>query len=196
MTKTLANVCERAAWYKLLSDCYYPPDDELMQKIAGAALTVPLFAELTCHVPPALDLQALRIDFAALFVGPCGLLAPPYGSVYLEGKVVMGDSTIDVRNCYANEGLHITIKDAPDHIAVELEFMHYLATEQMWAVRRANLQTVQRYQHKQYSFLQTHLARWLPEFAENVQKNAQTAFYRRLAQITAIFVREDAEACA
>jgi TorA maturation chaperone TorD len=196
MTETLANVCQRAARYKLLSDCYYLPDHELVQKIADAALTDPLFAELASHAPPALDLEALRIDFAALFVGPYGLLAPPYGSVYLEDNRVMGDSTIDVGNCYASEGLDITIKDAPDHIAVELEFMHFLAIEQMEAVRYANLQAIQRYQQKQYSFLQTHLARWLPKFTENVQKNAQTAFYRDLARITAIFVREDVQACA
>ncbi|UCE49849.1 MAG: molecular chaperone TorD family protein [Phycisphaerales bacterium] len=195
MTITSANTCQRADRYRLLSDCYYLPDAQLVQRITDAVRTDPLFADLACCVPGALELEALKIDFASLFVGPYELLAPPYGSVYLEDDRVMGDSTIDVGNCYASEGLDITIKDAPDHIAVELEFMHYLAVRQMEATRRANLQAIQRYQQKQYSFLQTHLARWLPEFADNVRENARTAFYKHLAQITAVFVREDLGAC-
>jgi TorA maturation chaperone TorD len=167
-----------------------------MEKIADAAQTDRFFAELTLHVPPAIELESLKVDYAGLFVGPYRLLAPPYGSVYLEDKKIMGDSTIDVRNCYQNEDLDIVIKDAPDHIAVELEFMYYLVVKQIVAIRAANLQILQSCRQKQYRFLWVHLARWLPEFAENVQKNAQTEFYRNLVRLTNMFVQKDIDACA
>ena len=39
--------------------------------------------------------------------------------------------------------------------------------------------------------LGVHLTRWLPKFAEKVQKNAQTEFYKKLARLTETFVQKD-----
>jgi TorA maturation chaperone TorD len=195
MEQVIASAGRRADSYKLLSECYYLPDDGLVRKIAGFTQTDTSFAGLISHLPPATGLDSLRVDYAALFVGPYKLLAPPYGSVYLETHRVMGDSTSDVSNFYRNEGLDIVIKDAPDHIAVELEFMHYLAVKQIEATKDANLQRLQAYRHRQCAFLRIHLARWMPEFAENVRRHAQTAFYRTLAKLTEIFIQKDADAC-
>ena len=191
MKDMLTKVQQRTNSYRLLADCYYPPDDELIRNISDAACTNPVFAELTCHVPPAVELEALKVDHARLFVGPYRLLAPPYGSVYLEDNRIMGDSTLDVRDYYENEGLDTVIKEAPDHIAVELEFVYYLIVKQIRAVRDADLQMLQSCQQKHGSFLQTHLGRWLPGFVEKVQKNAQTEFYRTLANLTDKFVQND-----
>jgi TorA maturation chaperone TorD len=196
MEEAVAVAHKRANSYKLLSECYYQPDSKLMQKIADAVQTDRFFADLAGHVWPDFDLESLKIDYARLFVGPFKLLAPPYGSFYLEDSRIMGDSTIHVGKCYANEDLDIVIKDAPDHIAMELEFMYYLVAKQTEAIRNANLPSIQSCQQKQFSFLQAHLGRWLPAFAKNVQKNAQTEFYRDLARLTETFVQEDVEVCA
>ena len=195
MKESLACVCQRAESYKFLSECYYLPDDGFFQKVIDAAQTDLFFSELAGCIS-GLELESLKIDYTRLFIGPFKLLAPPYGSVYLEDNRIMGDSTVDVRNCYENEGLDIVIKDAPDHIAMELEFMYYLAVKQIEAVKDANLEILQSCQQKQYSFLRTHLSRWLPAFAENVQKNAQTKFYRKLAQLTDVFIQKDLDVCA
>ena len=86
----------RALLYKILSECFYPPEAE-----------------------------SLKSDFSRLFIGPFKLLAPPYGSIYLDGNsCLMGASTMEVRQLYRNEGLNPVIKEAPDHIAIELEFMY------------------------------------------------------------------------
>ena len=66
------------------------------------------------------DLEAFKVEFSRLFVGPYEMLAAPYGSVYLEdGRRMMGDSTLDVKNRYREAGLNTakTFKDAPDHIS-------------------------------------------------------------------------------
>jgi TorA maturation chaperone TorD len=196
MQETLANISQRADSYKFLSECYYPLDDELVQKVIDTAQDCEFFSGLVCCVPPAVELKSLSVDFAELFVGPYKLLAPPYGSVYFEDNRIMGDSTIDVRNCYESEGLDIVIKDAPDHIAVELEFMYFLVARQIEAARESNLHVVQACRRKQFDFLQAHLGGWLPEFVEKVQKNARTEFYRRLAGLTEAFVQNDMKTLA
>ncbi|MBW8016453.1 MAG: molecular chaperone TorD family protein [Planctomycetes bacterium] len=191
MDYLLSELCQRADNYKLLSECYYLPDEELMQKIADFSQTETNFVELASSVPPAAELMLLEVDFARLFVGPYKLLAPPYGSFYLEDGKLMGDSTADVKVRYEKEGLDIVIKDAPDHIAMELEFMYFLITKQIKAIEDSNLQEAQACLHKQSAFLQNHLVRWLPKFAENVQQNSQTKFYMQLSQQTNDFVQED-----
>jgi TorA maturation chaperone TorD len=107
----------------------------------------------------------------------------------------MGQSTVDVRNWYEKEGLDIVINDAPDHIAMELEFMYYLAVKQIQATRDEDAQGIEGSQKKQKSFLCSHLARWVTEFAENVEKNVETKFYKTLAQLTEMFVQMDVQAC-
>ncbi len=97
MPGTLNRVCQRADSYKLLSECYYLPDEELIQKVVEVAKTDQFFAELCKSVPSGVELESLKIDYTQLFVGPFKLLAPPYGSFYLEDSRIMGDSTIDVR---------------------------------------------------------------------------------------------------
>ena len=107
----------------------------------------------------------------------------------------MGDSTIDVRNRYEKEGLDVVIKDASDHITMELEFMYYLAVKQSQATEKGNIQDIQLCQQKQKSFLNSHLTKWLPGFVKNVQENAQTEFYKELARLTEVFVQKDLDAC-
>jgi TorA maturation chaperone TorD len=196
MEETLGHICQRADSYKFLSECYYLPDNALIRKVLDVAKTNQFFAELGDYIPSAVELESLRIDFTKLFVGPFKLLAPPYGSVYLEHNKFMGDSTIDVRKFYEDEDLEIVIKDAPDHIAMELEFMYYLVAKQIQAANEGNVQNILLYQQKQESFLCSHLTRWLPEFTKNVQKHAQTEFYKKLAQLTEVFVQKDLGACA
>ena len=191
MQETINEICQRAEAYKFLSECYYLPDEELAGKVADFAQTNQFFAELCNSIPSDFELEALKIDYSQLFVGPFKLLAPPYGSFYLEDSKLMGDSTIDARDWYEKEGLDIVIKDAPDHITMELEFMYYLIAKQIEATKDSDLQGVQAYLQKQSSFLQTHLARWLPEFAENVQKNAKAGFYSQLSLLTNSFVQND-----
>lgn len=196
MEDILKIALKRADSYKFLSECYYLPDAELMQKVAVAPEIDPLFTELALHAPSDSELDALTIDFTGLFIGPYKLLAPPYGSVYLEDNRMMGDSTLDIRNLYENEGLDVIIKDAPDHIAMELEFVYFLISKQIEAIRDDAPQALQSYLLKQSSFLNVHLGRWLPQLAENVQKHAQTEFYRNLASVTDRYVRNDMETLA
>ena len=188
----------RRSTYRLLSACYYLPDEVILETVTTLKTTLdgvsPEAAASVANMGTIPDLELLKIDYSSLFVGPFKLLAPPYGSIYLEGKrEVMGASTIDAKNRYAAAGLDFSgdVKEAPDHIAIELEFMYYLIFKEIEAVEQADSESVINYLEKQKAFLAKHLGRWIVKFADNIEKHATTEFYKNLAQTTKIFVQQD-----
>jgi len=143
------------------------------------------------------QLNDLLVDYSRLFVGPFELLAPPYGSVYLEeGKRIMGDSTIEVRNFYEKMGLKFLedFKDMPDHISVELEFISFLIVTRINAFESNDTNRAEEVLKCQQLFLETYLIPWLPEFVERMRENSDTQFYKNLADCTISFVSNDVKA--
>lgn len=180
---------EKANIYQLLSALYYQPCLEMKPLLANLEKWMELIfptavADVTVMreelEQQEKDMTKLLIDYARLFIGPFSVLAPPYGSVYLERKrQVMGDTTQAVRRFYQEVGLELKAeqKDLPDHIIVELEFLYYLIS--------------QGYDEKYQRFLQEHLGAWVGGFGQIVEENANTKFYRKLAKVTRNFVEYD-----
>lgn len=184
---------QRANSYKLLSECYYQPNDQLLESLGNldGPIAEPCL-EIKRFVPQITELKSLVVDFSRLFIGPFKLLAAPYGSVYLEGAArLMGNSTMDVKSRYLKEGLDIAVNEVPDHIAIELEFIYLLIFKQMQAIRNSNHSQARKYLEKQSSFLNTHLGAWMPMFTDQVEKNANTLFYQKLARLTNSFITQD-----
>ena len=178
--------------YALLANCFHLPDEELVQALNGLPESDSEFYSGLAHVADVEDVSSLRKDYSKLFIGPYKLLAPPYGSIYLEGQnSVMGESTVDALYQYKREGIEVRLKEAPDHIAIELEFMFFLISKELEAIRDSNLADADAYQKKQKAFLELHLGRWISRFAEKVEANAETEFYKNLANLTKSFVEED-----
>ena len=195
MENYLTNERIRRDSYKVLSECYYLPDEQLKTQLQNPDSSIgPIFSHIATNLPAICDLQRLKLDFTQLFIGPFGSIAPPYESVYIENrKIIMSDSTMEVRNLYIENGLNIDIKEAPDHIAIELEFMYYLIFKELEALSESDTSTASVYLAKQEDFLKNHLGRWITEFSLIVSRNAQTHFYRDLANITDSFVMKDLE---
>jgi TorA maturation chaperone TorD len=136
--ETADEIRKRADAYRLLAACFYCPDEVWKEEnLLGQVETAwRHFGDSCADAAKKLTvagqegtLQDLAIAYAKLFVGPFALQAPPYGSCYLEpGGRVMGLSTMEVRKIYRAHGLALDSEfhDLPDHIAVELEFMHFL----------------------------------------------------------------------
>jgi len=188
--------------YRLLADGYHRPEPILLDGLGKLATCMEqvcseagkyinsMQADLAGMVEP----ENLGIDYARLFVGPFNLLAPPYGSVYMEGeRQVMGVSTADVQKRYQAAGLDVAsgFKDAPDHIAAELEFMHFLIFKGMEAANQGDVNGIGTCLLNQHSFLEVHLGAWVHEFAGHVVDHAKTSFYRNLARATEAFIKDD-----
>ena len=121
--------------------------------------------------------EELALAYARLFLGPFEILASPYASFYLEpDQRLMGEVSQSVAGFYVEAGLDPGPgpREAPDHVALEWEFMYfvthqYLTTgEDSWIERRQ-------------AFAATHLARWIPSLAGAIKRAGQHAFYDALA---------------
>jgi len=188
--------------FKLLAACFYEPDREMfLQEQLCDNLVSQLAA---CGYVPAAEAargmlvalseasnEELKIEYARLFVGPFELVAPPYGSVYLEErKRLMGDSTVAVQKMYQQAGLSLEVKEAPDHIALELEFMHYLCLAESEARAKRQNKEAQRLNKMQTEFMTRLLGSWIPPFCENIRQGTDKGFYVNLADCLEDFIRE------
>jgi TorA maturation chaperone TorD len=188
--------------FRLLSDCFFLPDPGLSEKLENLMFNMTNVCEpatewvqnMHKEFKASEDLEPLKVDYSKLFVGPYKLSAAPYGSVYLESeRKMMGDSTLDVKNRYREAGLETskTFKDAPDHIAAELEFMYYLIFKEIEALASSDIETAIGFIQKQKSFLEDHLMAWAPQFANSIIETAENPFYLNLAKATNAFLQEN-----
>jgi TorA maturation chaperone TorD len=128
----------RADVYRLLSACFYQPEEAFLEEEVFGQLKTSMAKVSPQTVPDVvaleasfkgLDLGTLQLDYTRLFLGPFEILAKPYGSVYLDGeKVVMGDSTVRAQALYREGRFDVAedFRELPDHIAVELEFLYLM----------------------------------------------------------------------
>ena len=183
----------RADSYKLLSQCYFLPDQNLLATLKGIQPPVgSLWKELIGKAQELDRIDILEVDYSRLFVGPFKLLAPPYESVYLDtGGQVVGDSTVNLRNLYLDEGIDVNIKEVPDHVAIELEFMYYLINKEISTINGGADDRLQNNRNKQLYFLNEYLYCWISQFCRAVSENSQTDFYKSLSKVTETFVLND-----
>lgn len=189
--------------YRLLAACFYSPSTGLIEEGCCATLAVLLDSVAPAAARSAADaavaagdcsLEALAVEHARLFIGPFQLIAPPYGSLYLDdAKTVMGDSTARVVAFYHSCGLHLAddFKELPDHFAVELEFMSYLAFKQRKAEIAGDKDEITRTVLQQREFLDRFLMPWLEPFTSAIIKDGEAPFYQAIARCTATFVNSD-----
>jgi len=181
----------RSDCYRLLSACFYEPDQDLFLEenvclnLATLLTTSPEAADAARKMHSALThvtQNDLLLDYAGLFIGPFELMAAPYGSVYLEkNRRLMGDTTIAIKHYYMAEGLKMETKEPPDHIAVELEFMSFLSKKEAAALKQKNQSESARLHALQVDFFHAAMS-WLPTFCEKIQNGAQTDYYQSLGE--------------
>ena len=202
--KFLLRETARREIYKGLSDCYYIPDSSLTHRLKKMerhlalldSRALPYIILMRSELQIVEDLDALRSEFARLFVGPYSLPAPPYGSVYLENEWrIMGESTVDASNRYRDSGLNLSesFKDPPDHIAAELEFMYFLVFSEIDTIRTDHADAGCEYLYRQKLFLTDHLGAWIEEFSRHAEQDTKSDFYRNLVTATRVYIAEDLE---
>lgn len=100
----------------------------------------------------------------------------------------------DIAGFYRAFGFSLggAVRERPDHVAVELEFMHILALKEAYALETGIPEHVEICVEAQGKFLQDHLGRWVGLFAQSVAHNAPDSLYVALAQFAAAFVQADA----
>jgi putative dimethyl sulfoxide reductase chaperone len=203
MTRDPSCLALREDAYRLLAACFYPPSPEFLEERsldALADLLVDLAPEAARHAMDAAhageqaSLESLAVEHARLFIGPFQLVAPPYGSFHLDdAKTVMGESTGKVSAFYGSCGLHLAddFHEMPDHIAVELEFLSFLAHRERESIAAGVRSEANRFAGLQISFLDQFLLPWLPSFTKSILEGTESPFYRAIARCTATYVTGD-----
>ncbi|EKD32357.1 MAG: Cytoplasmic chaperone TorD family protein [uncultured bacterium] len=191
----------RGDCYRLLSACFYQPQkqvfiqEEFFKNLEGLLRPIsPDTAEHVSEMEKAFlkySEEDLLVAYAKLFVGPNELLAPPYGSVYLDGKkMVMGDSTMEVIKLYEEHGLSMDseFRNLPDHITVELEFMYYLIFKEIEALEKSQWDAALDLIKTQELFFDKFLERWVKQFCDKIRQGTDNAFYTSLADCLSVFI--------
>lgn len=140
-------------------------------------------------------LEKINIEYTRLFEGPGKHPAPPFASFYLDGGTVMGPSAVAVRIEYLKWDLApIQLDKMPDdHIAMELTFMSYLASESYLTFSKNNNTLLLDLLIAQKEFLNNHLINWIPEFCSNIISASTMTFFKNLADITKTYLKSDYE---
>jgi len=147
---------------------------------------------------PAKELATeLAVERARLFRGlkPGYGPPPPYESVYVgsDGQPQM-QATAAVAKSYAEAGAGLPegLKEQPDYIGLELDFMRHLTEKEARAWAEGNRDEAARIVEQERSFLEEHLARWVPRFCEVMDGAARLDYYRGIARMTGRFVQDEA----
>ncbi len=190
--KEINETIQRGDCFKLLAACFYEPDRALfIEEKVGGKLGL-LFDNLAPNIADTarrmqkvieeLDQEKMSIDHATLFVGPFELLAAPYGSVYIEkNRRVMGESSVNAARYYQEADLSVDIKEPPDHIVIELEFMYYLCSKEASAAQNGLSDDVNHFREMQARFYHRAMKPWVGEFCAAIRAGTDNGFYVNLA---------------
>lgn len=151
----------------------------------------------------------LARDYAKAFCGAGSTKrnsAYPFESVYTSKEgYLMQEARDEVLAWYHRFGLgkNEAWNDCEDHLALELEFVAYLAGETVKelegpdpaepddAAAETCALTYGEFIQAQRDFVRSHLVNWVPEFDRDVDHKARTDFYRGLARFTSHYTKED-----
>ncbi len=195
----------RSTIYTTLSLCFVYPDEKVCSWLSegtwirGMDESLCLLAEVNFEglLQPFKDLlpgkrEEMFLDMAREYTrlfsnGFPHVVAPPYGSVYLEKEgLVFGKTTSEVLYFYHERGFPLKedIGDLPDHIAHQQDFMGILTGQetQTSGNEKVKLEEVQ------MNFLSRFILPWVPAFCDRIAKGSHSSFYRALGNLTREFI--------
>jgi len=118
---------------------------------------------------------------------------PPY-EMYFSGSHIWQQTQdlSDISGFYKAYGIEIEEDKASsrrwDHIAVELEFLHFLTYKLAYAIENHGSEEQESCLSAKKKFLNAHIGRWIHAFSRSVFKKSPEAFYRQAAKLANSFV--------
>jgi TorA maturation chaperone TorD len=184
----------RLLFYRLLAALYrYPLTREKLSALANVAIqgdssitqTLQDLQETLVGMEDAF-IERLNVEMTRLLEGPGVTPAVPYASYYLHDKQLMGPAAQAARRLYLEWGVEPELGSIPpDHIALELGFLSFLAEQSLLDNRREDALRVS------LVFLGENLKPWLRLFCAAIENAAQESFFRALAALTRQLIAAD-----
>ncbi len=191
----------RSQMYALLSLAFGFPDQEFHAAI-GDGLFVQSIATLCKGLPHALapavtaglaEVPGEYVDFESEYirlfdVGASGPPCPLYGGVYIGDRMKNMEEATRFYNFFDLK-LSSDVRELPDHITTELEFLHYLTFREADAAPRGD--DVSSLQRAERDFLDRHLGRWVPKMRERLARQKPAPFFTALVDFAIAFFEAD-----
>jgi DMSO reductase family type II enzyme chaperone len=191
----------RSRMYQLLGAAFSFPDEDFFAALHDGTFATVL-AEICLGLPydltgaATVDLVAggtsyaeFESEYIRLFdVGPAGPPCPLYGGVYIGDRMkVMEDATRYYN--FFHLRLSPQMRELPDHITTELEFLHYLTFRQAEAHQEGL--DVSSLLRAERDFLMRHLCKWMPRLQARLAKQTTLPFFPALVRFAATFLAAD-----
>ncbi len=157
-------------------------EEAIREQLALEADRPPAEGEAASH-------QELQSEYIRLFdVGTPRPPCPLYGGEYKKGRQGTMEELVRFYNHF---GLHLSpdSRDMPDHITIELEFMHFLTFRE--AVALHHQQDRSSYLRAERDFLERQLCAWVPRLGQRLNRQQPNAFYAALVRLTEEFLAAD-----
>lgn len=193
-----AVACSRA--WAAFARLFEYPDVATIERIRSGAIADEIEAVLAAvdgHGPApdrealadAGDADALAVEFTRLFDAtasepPC----PLYGGAYGGARMKTMEEAV---RFYEHFGLTLSEapRELPDHLATELEFLHFLAFREAEVL--ADGGEVGPWRRAQRDFIARHPGRWVPEFRRRLGRARSMRFFAEAAaQLEALLAAE------
>jgi DMSO reductase family type II enzyme chaperone len=178
----------RSQAYRVLALAFRHPDRDTVRALSEAATALAAVGagrlpgpvrEGLADLATALDAATLE-DVQEQYVGTFGHVTVPdcplYETACGAGDPFLQPQTLaDLAGFYRAFGLEMAgeAHERADHLSVELEFMHYLAYREAYALERHGPERTATVRDAQGRFLEAHLGRWAPIVARAVSARSE-----------------------
>lgn len=203
MSNALFGVLWRADMYRLLALALDRPGEDSVDALQTLAAEIleddhiqkdthglsTWLAELVAQVT-TLSLDDWTAEYHRLFVNE--VFVPPSEGSY--GLVERGAVIGDVSGFY--EAFCMQVSDAagpPDQMKIEMMFLCLLALKEANAVQQQLTDKIEITRDAEKKFLDDHVGRWLPQFAERLWSCAHHPFYRAVSRLMVAWLAAECE---
>jgi DMSO reductase family type II enzyme chaperone len=192
----------RSRLYELLACAFAVPDAAFFRAVHEGTFAAEVWDNLAALPYPfavgddvrqrlseAAGHRELQSEYIRLFdVGTPRPPCPLYGGEYKKGRKGVMEELIRFYNYF---GLRPSprSRDMPDHITIELEFMHFLTFREVTALHHQQDRTS--YLRAERDFLERQLCAWVPILLERMGRQQPHPFYAALAGLAEAFLAAD-----
>ena len=189
----------RSSIYGLFQDAIAYPNDEVREALAAGELAELMrkgLALAEVDFTPAQEwwralrevgsTEDLAVEYTRLFdAGASGPPCPLYGGLYGGDRMKKMEEVVRFYNHF---GLTISEeeRELPDHLATQLEFMHYLTYREVEALHGGS--DAGPYRRAQRDFVARHLGSWIPKLCERLEEQHANGFFLSFFKLLADFL--------
>src|SRR3990172_4091649 len=186
----------RSVLYQLLSQALSYPEPETLATLKDDDLpqALEVLEQLPHEVSRCLralgeqledtDAAELQLEHRRIFTHVLTMDCPPCETFYTARHLFQETQELsDIGGFFRAFGLELAERERPDHISVELEFMHVLTYKEAYALLHHGPAKARLCRRAQRKFMQDHLGRWAPLFAERLQEKAGAGYFGAVAAL-------------